>query len=91
MRVLLGNAHLSGLRLMESCRLTRDIRYQTNRERDLPRFGTLDEVKPLLPGCLILIIESISGYNRLADRLWWSHREARVLSSRSDLVVVLRA
>jgi hypothetical protein len=46
---------MRGLGLMESCRLTRDIGYQTNRERDLPMFGALDEVKPLLPAYMILI------------------------------------
>ena len=44
---------------MESCRLTRDIGYQTRGESDLPRFGALDEVKPLRPACLILIAETI--------------------------------
>jgi hypothetical protein len=50
---------MRGLGLTESCRLARDIGYQTNGERDLPRFGALVEVKPLLPACLILIIEYI--------------------------------
>jgi hypothetical protein len=50
---------MRGLVLTKSCRLTRDIGNQTNGERDLPRFGALDEVKPLLPACLILIIEYI--------------------------------
>ena len=44
---------------MESCKLTRDIGYQTSGESDLPRFGALDEVKPLRPACLILITENI--------------------------------
>ena len=44
---------------MESCRLTRDIGYQTSGGSDLPRFGALDEVKPLRPACLILIAENI--------------------------------
>jgi hypothetical protein len=57
---------LWGLGLMESCRLIRDIEYQINGERDLPRFGALDAVKPLLPSCLILIIENIG--------LQWSSR-----------------
>jgi hypothetical protein len=39
---------MRGLGLMESCRLTRDIGYQMNREQDLPRFGILDEVNPLV-------------------------------------------
>ena len=51
-----------GLGLMESCKLTRDIGSQTSGESDLPRFGALDEVKPLRPACLILIMK-ISGYN----------------------------
>ena len=51
-----------GLGLTESCRLTRDIGYQTSGESDLPRFGALDEVKPLRPACLILIMR-ILGYN----------------------------
>ena len=41
-----------GLGLMESCKLTRDIGTQTSGESDLPRFGALDEVKPLRPACL---------------------------------------
>ena len=57
---------LRGLGLMESCRLTRDIGYQTNGERDLPRFGALDEVKPLLHACLILIIDNI-GLHGVAE------------------------
>jgi hypothetical protein len=36
------------LRLLGSCMLARDIGYQTNIRRDLPRFGALNEVKPLL-------------------------------------------
>ena len=44
---------------MESCRLTRDIGYQISGESYLPRFGALDEVKPLRPACLILITEII--------------------------------
>ncbi|KAK1645759.1 hypothetical protein QYE76_063564 [Lolium multiflorum] len=36
-----------GLGLMESCKLIRDIGSQTNGGSDLPRFGALDEVKPL--------------------------------------------
>jgi hypothetical protein len=52
-----------GLGLMESCRLTRDIGSQTSGENDLPRFGALDEVKPLRPVCLFLIIIMIMGYN----------------------------
>ena len=60
---------MRGLGLTESCELALVIGYQTNGERDLPRFGALDEVKPLLPACLILIIENISGYNGVADRL----------------------
>ena len=51
-----------GLGLMESCRLTRDIGSQTSGESNLPRFGALDEVKPLRPACLILIMR-ILGYN----------------------------
>ena len=51
-----------GLGLMESCKLTRDIGSQTSGESDLPRFGALDEVKPLRPACLILIMK-VSGYN----------------------------
>jgi hypothetical protein len=38
---------MSGLGLTESCRLARDIGYQTNGKRDLPRFEALDEVKPV--------------------------------------------
>jgi hypothetical protein len=67
-----------GLGLMESYRLTRDIGYQTNGERDLHRFGALDEVKPLLHACLILIIEIIGlqwGSRRLRLR---SRREAKI-------------
>jgi hypothetical protein len=41
-----------GLGLMESYKLTRDIGLQTSGESDLPRFGALDEVKPLRPACL---------------------------------------
>ena len=51
-----------GLGLMESCKLTRDIGSQTSGESDLPRFGALDEVKPLRPACLICIMK-IMGYN----------------------------
>ena len=51
-----------GLGLMESCKLTRDIGSQTSGESDLPRFGALDEVKPLRPACLFLIM-MIMGYN----------------------------
>ena len=51
-----------GLGLTESCKLTRDIGSQTRRESDLPRFGALDEVKPLRPACLFLIM-MIMGYN----------------------------
>jgi hypothetical protein len=39
---------MRGLGLMESCRLALDIGYQTSKMQDLPRFGALDEVKPLL-------------------------------------------
>jgi hypothetical protein len=39
---------MRGLGLTESCMLARDIGYKTNKRRDLPRFGALDEVKPLL-------------------------------------------
>ncbi len=51
-----------GLGLTESCKLTRDIGSQTSGESDLPRFGALDEVKPLRPACLFLIM-MIMGYN----------------------------
>ena len=51
-----------GLGLMESCRLTRDIGSQTSGESNLPRFGALDEVKPLRPACLFLIMMTMS-YN----------------------------
>jgi hypothetical protein len=67
---------MRGLGLMESCILTRDIGYQTNRERDLPRFGVLDEEKLLLHACLILIYrvkyatmgQPIDYYGELAER-----------------------
>ena len=78
---------MRGLGLTESCRLARDIGYQTNGERDLPRFGALDEVKPLLPACLILIIEIIGlqwGSRRLRLR---SRREAKISN---DLALDLR-
>jgi hypothetical protein len=39
---------MRGLGLTESSRLARDIGYQVNRRRDLPSFGALNEVKPLL-------------------------------------------
>jgi hypothetical protein len=52
---------MRGLGLSESCRLVRDIGDQTNGEIYLPRFGSLDEVKPLLPACMILIIEKYIG------------------------------
>jgi hypothetical protein len=68
-----------GLGLTESYRLTRYIGYQTDRERDLPRFGAFDDVKLLLPACLILIIK----YIRLqwdSRRLWLrSRQEAKIL------------
>ena len=51
-----------GLGLMESCKLTRDIGSQTSGESNLPRFRALDEVTPLRPACLILIMK-ISSYN----------------------------
>ena len=51
-----------GLGLMESCKLIRDIGLQTSGESDLPRFGALDEVKPLRHACLFLIM-TIMGYN----------------------------
>jgi hypothetical protein len=76
-----------GLGLTESYRLTRDIEYQTNGERDLPWFWALDEVKTLLPTCLILIIEII----RLqwgSQRLWlWTRQEAKISN---DLALDLR-
>ena len=50
-----------GLGLIESCKLTRDIGSETSGESDLPRFGALDEVKPLRPACLFLIM-MIMGY-----------------------------
>jgi hypothetical protein len=59
MRVLLGNAHHEGLRVEGILQASTRHRYQTNEERDLSRFGALDEVKPLLHACLILIIEYI--------------------------------
>jgi hypothetical protein len=79
--------HLEGLGLMESCRLTRDIGYQTNGERDLPRFGALVKVKPILPACLILINENIGlqwGSQRLRLR---TRRKARIVY---DLTLDLR-
>ena len=51
-----------GLGLTESCKLTRDIGSQTGGESDLPRFGAPDEVNPLRPACLFLIMK-ILGYN----------------------------
>jgi hypothetical protein len=39
---------MRGLGLTKSYRLAEDIGYQTNRRQDLPMFGDLDEVKPLL-------------------------------------------
>ena len=51
-----------GLGLMDSYKLTRDIGSQTSGESNLPRFGALDEVKPLRPACLFLIM-MIMGYN----------------------------
>ena len=57
-----------GLGLMESCKLTRDIGSQTSGESDLPRSGALDEVKPLRPACLFLIMK-ILGYNGVPNSL----------------------
>ena len=51
-----------GLGLTESCRLIRVIGSQTNGGSNLHRFGALDEVKPLRPACLFLIL-MIIGYN----------------------------
>ena len=55
-----------GLGLMESCKLTRDIGSQTSGESNLPRFGALDEVKPLRPACLFLIMMTM-GYNGMPN------------------------
>jgi hypothetical protein len=46
--VFSGNAHHEELRVDEILQVSTRHRYQTNRERDLPSFGALDEVKPLL-------------------------------------------
>ena len=66
---------MRGLGLTESCKLARDIGDRTNGERDLPRFGALDEVKPLLPACLNLIIEKYIG-------LQWGSQRTTVDSPR---------
>jgi hypothetical protein len=59
---------MRSLRLMKYCRLTRDIGYQTKRERDLPRFGVLDEVNSY--SCLSdLDLSSKIGYNGAVDKL----------------------
>jgi hypothetical protein len=57
-----------GLGIVESCRLAPDIGYLTSGERDLPRFGAIDEVIPLRPACLILSIGEID-YNGAAKEL----------------------
>jgi hypothetical protein len=78
-----------GLGLTESCRMTRDIGYQIDMERDIPRSGALDGVKPLLPACLILIIEINElqwGSRRLGLR---SRREANISNDLALLAVNL--
>ena len=76
-----------GLGLTESCRLTRDIGYQTDRERDLPRSGALDEVKPLLPACLILIMVKLITMGQPKDCLVVISPGGKVLGFVYGLVV----
>jgi hypothetical protein len=60
---------MMGLGLAESCRLARDIGYQTSKDQDLPRFGALDEVITLCLAYLILITDEID-YNGAPEGLY---------------------